>query len=240
MPTMTSLKYSETSTTKVEPYGKILEVGNRVFRFVKAGAVALARGKLVVAPTVVANHINLSWQTVPAVGDTVVKLTLGATAATENQYQDGYLVVQDGTGEGRAYEIEGNTAADSAGTITVYLKEAIDTTGAASETGCALLASAYNGVVISVTDQADQPIGVPVVPIAAGEYGWVQTGGPCAVLMDEAITNGKAVTIGTGVAGAVEMLDAAGEPEVGIMAGTAGVDTEYQVVDLTLDRPSGQ
>lgn len=237
MATMSTLRHFETSTTRTEPYGKIYEPGDgRIFRYVKAGAVALARGKLVVAPTVVANHINLSWQTAPAVGDTVVKLTLGATAATQDQYADGMLVVQDGAGEGRAYPIEGNLAADSAGTITVYLKEAIDTLGVVAETGCDLIASPYNGVVISVTDQADRPVGVPVVAIAAGSYGWVQSGGLCAVLMDEAVTNGAAVTIGTGVAGAVEAQDAAGEPVVGFVSGTAGVDTEYQLVDLAIDR----
>jgi len=209
----------------------------RVFRYAKAGAVNLSRGKLCVAPTVVANHINLSWATAPAIGDRVVSITLGATAATVDQYKGGMLVVQDGTGEGRAYPIEGHAAADSSGTITLTLAETIDTAGVASETGCDLIANPGRGAVISVTDQADQAVGVPVVAIAAGEFGFIQTGGPASVLMDEAITNGLALTIGTGVAGAVEALDAAGEQQVGVMAGTAGVDTEYQLVELTIDRP---
>lgn len=209
----------------------------RVFRYAKAGGSTLARGKLTVAPTVVANHINLSWQTAPAVGDRTVKVTLGATAATADQYKAGFLVVQDGTGEGRAYKIAGHPAGLSAGTLTIYLQDAIDTAGVLSEANVDLIANPWRGAVISVTDQADQPTGVPVVAIAAGEFGFIQTGGPCSVLMDEAITNGQAVTTGTGVAGAVEALDAAGEVQVGIMAGTAGVDTEYQLVELMLDRP---
>jgi hypothetical protein len=233
-----SLYFETGSADVVGEYGAKMSLADgRTFRWGKAGAVALAPGKLCVAPTVVANHINLSWATAPAVGDTTVSVTLGATAATLNQYKDGFLVVQDGTGEGRAYGIEGHAAADSAGTIRLNLKEAIRAAGAASEANVDLIANPYNGAVISVTDQADQPVGVPVTTIAAGEFGWFQTGGPCAVLMDEAVTNGLTVTIGTGVAGAVEALDAAGETAVGIVAGTAGVDTEYQLINLILDYP---
>lgn len=229
-----------TQTGTVELYrvgSRHSDAFGRVFRYALAGASNLARGKLCVAPTVVANHINLSWQTAPAIGDTTVRVTLGATAATADQYKGGQLVVQDGTGEGRSYRILSNKAADSAGTIVVTLEEAIDTAGVASETNVDLLANPWRGAVISVADQADQPIGVPITAIAAGTYGFIQTGGPCAVLMDEAITNGQAVTIGSSTVGAVEALDAAGEVQVGIMAGTAGVDTEYQNVELTLDRP---
>ena len=52
--------------------------------------------------------------------------------------------------------------------------------------------------------------------------------------MDENITRGKAVTTGTSVAGALEMLDAAGEPLIGHMI-EAGVDTKYNLVDLCID-----
>lgn len=233
------LSASQITETSVDPITNIGQVGfynGKIYRYCKAGGSNIARGKLMVAPTVVANHINLSWQTAPAVGDRVVKVTLGATAATADQYKGGQLVVQDGTGEGRSYFIEGNKAADSSGTCTLYLREPIDTAGATSEANVDLLANDYNGVVISVTDQADRAVGVPNVAITASYYGWLQTGGNCSTLMDEAITNGTVVTIGTGVAGAVEALDGAGEQEVGIMSGTAGVDTEYSNVFLTIDR----
>lgn len=231
---------SFTETSDVALYGvgqRYTDGQGRVFRYAKAGASNLARGKLTVAPTVVANHINLSFQTAPTDGDTTVKVTLGATAATADYYKDGQLVVNDGTGEGRAYGIAGNSAADSSGTCTVYLKEAIDIDGAVSETNVDLLANNWSGIVISATDQADFATGVPVVAITAGEFGFVQTGGPASVLFDEAVTNGLAVTIGTGVAGAVEAADGAGEQVVGVVSGTAGVDTEYQLVELTIDRP---
>lgn len=240
MATITSSNFDQTSTTKQAPFGKFLETSDgRVFRYAKAGSTALDKGKLTVASTVVANHINLSFASAPAAGAKDVTVTLGATAATADQYADGYLVIQDGTGQGRAYPIEGHAAADASTSLKVYLKEEIAVAGATGETNVDLIASSYSGVVVSAIDQADRPAGVPVVDIPADNYGWIQTGGPCSVLMDEAVVNGKAVTIGSGTAGAVEALDGAGEPEVGILSGTAGVDGEYQLVDLTIDRPSG-
>lgn len=231
-------RFDKTSSTKEFALGQSFTDGDgRVFVYAKAGSSNLSRGKLCVAPTVVANHINLSFATAPTAGDTSVVVTLGATAATADQYKDGVLVVNDGTGEGRAYPIEGHAAAASAGSLRVYLKEAIDTTGATAEANVDLLANDYNGAVISVTDQADRPVGVPVVAITADQYGWLQAGGNCSVLFDEAVVNGLMVTIGTGVAGAVEAQDGAGEPLVGYVNGTAGVDTEYQNVYLTLMSP---
>lgn len=227
---------TSSDTSALTALGQMGYYNGKIFRYVKVGGTALSRGKLVVAPTVVANHLNMSFAVAPTVGDTVVKVTLGATAATADQYAGGELVVQDGTGEGRSYIVDGNLAADSAGTCTVYLKEAIDTTGALSETNVDLIASPYNGVVISATDQADMAVGVPVASISASEYGWVQTGGRASVLADEAIAVGLTVTIGSGVAGAVEALDGAGEQAVGIVHGTAMVDTEYQSVFLTIDK----
>lgn len=225
-------------TSSIEEYAvgeRYTDGVGRTFRYGQAGASNLARGKLAVAPTVVANHVNLSFQTAPAIGDSEVKVTLGATAATKDQYKGGMLVVQDGTGEGRAYAIAGHPAADASGTLRLTLKEKIDTAGALAEANVDLISNPWRGGVISVVDQADQPIGIPVVAITASEFGWFQTAGPCSALMDETITTGQAVTTGTGVAGALEALDAAGEPQIGIMMAQAGVDTEYTLVFLTLD-----
>ena len=229
-------RFDQTSSTKEYAIGQQFTDGSdRTFRYTLAGGTTLARGKLAVAPAVVANHLNMSFATAPAVDDRSVSITLGATALTADYYADGWLVVQDGTGEGRSYPVEGHPAADSAGTVTIYLKEGIDTAGALAETNVDLLANDWSGAVISVSDQLDRPIGVAVVAITNAEYGWLQTGGNCATLIDETIAIGGEVTIGSSTGGAVELLDAAGEPPVGICGATGGVDTEYQNIYLTID-----
>ena len=225
----------KTSAVAAHQLGDVYRDGNgRCFVYSKAGAVALGRGKLAVQPTIVANHINMSFAVAPTAGDTKISITLGATAATADQYKDGFMVVNDGTGEGRLYPIEGNISAGSAGTIVVYLKEAIDTTGALSQTNVDLVAGKWNGTVISATDQADCPAGVPLVAVTAAYFYWSQTGGPASVLADETLTPvGGVVTIGSAVTGSVEMLDAVAEPLVGEVM-LAGVDTEYPIVNLQI------
>jgi hypothetical protein len=227
--------FTETSSVAENALGTIANFRDKTFVYAKAGGTNLARGKVVVAPTQVADHEDMSWATVPSDGDTTVKVTLGGTAATADYYKGGQLVVQDGTGEGRSYRVAGNLAADADSTCTVYLDEAIDTDGAASETNVDLVAHPLSGVVISATDQADMAVGVPVVAITKNYYGWLQVGGPCSVLFDEAVAAGVDVTIGTGVAGAVEAADAAGEQVLGTVYGSAGVATEYQPVYLKLN-----
>ena len=208
----------------------------RAWRYALAGAANIARGKLNVGATIVANHTNMSFATAPAVGDSSVSVTLGGTAATADQYQDGWMVVQDGTGEGRAYPIEGHGAqATTTGNLTVYLKEAIDTAGAVSESNVDLIKNLYDSVVISVADQDDPPVGVNNVSITNAYYGWVQTWGPCAVLMDETVSVGGAIEVGESTVGAVQLSDGVESYEIGIMGPQAGVDTEYQLVYLRLE-----
>lgn len=205
----------------------------RIFRYAKAGGTALDPGKLCVAATVVANHENIAVASAAAVGATEVTVTLGATAATENQYAGGHLIINDAAGEGTAYLISGHPAADASASLVVSLAEpvrvALTTSSEAS-----LQKNPWDSVVISATDQADMPVGIPVVSIAASNYGWIQTGGVAAGLADETLAVGSELTIGSSVAGALEVVDAVAEPIVG-KAIQAGVDTEYRAVFLTLD-----
>lgn len=209
--------------------------GGRVFHYSEDGGSGVARGKLAVGVDIVANHVNLSFQTAPAAGDKVVKVTLGATAAAQDLYKDGWLNVQDGTGEGRAYPVEGNMATDSAGTCILTLKEGIDTAGALSEANVDLHKNLYKDIKISVADQADVAVGVPIVAATASYFGWVQTWGAAAVLQDETTAIGQQQTIGSSVVGALELQDAAGENAVGIQGNQTAVDTEYTMVYLKLD-----
>ena len=112
------------SATKQEQLGAraVLDDG-REYVYVKNGAVALLPGKIVVNKDDVANHINISVAAAAAVGDTELSVTLGATAATADQYADGFATVNDAAGEGISYRIDGHAAIASAGTGTIHLDE---------------------------------------------------------------------------------------------------------------------
>lgn len=200
----------------------------RKFRLAKNGAAALAAGKLVIQGDETANHVGIAIAAA-SVGDTVVTVTLGATLATANQYKDGYLIVRT---EGTMYKIKSHPAADASATLKVELYDPI-VVALAGDEEVDLVVHPLSGVVIAATDQADVPVGVPLIAVTAAYYFWAQVAGPCPVLIDETLGRGDMVTIGSSVAGAVEMHDAVGEPLVGQMI-EAGVDTKYNLVQLML------
>lgn len=204
----------------------------RTFRYALAGASNLAPGKLTVNADVTSDWVNKTVAASAAIGATSVVVDVTATV-TANAFAGGYLTVNDATGEGISYLVSGNGGRTGAGEITVYLQEPLTVALTVDVSEYTLTVNPYSAAVISATDQADLPLGVPNVTITAAYYGWLQTGGTCAVLWDEAVAKGLALTIGTGTAGAVEALDAAGEPQIGT-AQMAGVDTEYQPAWLSI------
>lgn len=227
----------EQTTTKKFPLGAVAYAfgGNKAFRYGRNnGSNAAVAANLQVAPTVVANHVNRTVAAAAAIDATTVSVNLGATALTKDFYAEGELVVNDATGEGISYGIIGNDASAGSAACNVYISEPIQVALVASTSEVSLVQNPWDRHVISVTDQADQPVGVSIKATAVDLYSWLQTRGLCAVLADETLTVGAALTTGTGTAGAVEELDGVLEVQVGI-ANQAGVDTEERLVYLTID-----
>lgn len=204
----------------------------RTYRYASAGGSNLAPGKLNVNADGNADATNKTIAASAAIGATVLTVDVGGSI-TANVYAGGFLTINDATGEGITYAVTGNTGRTGAGEITVNLQEPVQVALTVDVSEYTLTVNSFASVVISATDQADQPVGVANVTVTAAYYFWSQTGGTCSALADEAYARGAALTIGTGVAGAFEALDAAGEPEVGT-AIMAAVDTEYQPVWLSM------
>lgn len=205
----------------------------RQYRYAQAGAADLDPGKIAVAATVDANATDVNVAATAAIGAQQVVIDAGG-AIVADAYADGYLTINDATGEGIAYAVRGNTVTTGAAELTVDLDEALEVGVTVDASQATLTKNPWDDIVIAVTDQADQVVGVPNVTLTTLYYGWVQTRGICPVWADETITAGLAVTTGTSVAGAVEAVDAAGEPQYGI-ATVAAVDTEYREIFLTID-----
>lgn len=226
-----------TSTTKDNRLGvRGSTVDGRTYRYISnfTGAATLAAGLLAVQSTPETNHVNQLIDAAAAIGALKVDINVGATAAAADLYADGYLNIQDVTGEGILYLIEGHAAIDSSGIGTINLAEPIKVALVADSSEGSLIQNKFSNLVISVSDQADDPVGVPNIAIADDLYGWVQTGGPCSVLGDEVVAVGDNVTIGDSTGGAVSVVNADSEPLVGVCM-QATVDGEYTVVDLKLE-----
>ena len=222
-------------TTQLHDLGTIgSTTDGRQYRYAEAGGTDLSPGKLTVAATIVANHENISVQAAAAVGAESITVTLGATAATANDYANGFIGITDAAGEGIAYLVSGHPAADTSATLKLALKESVRV-ALTTSSEVSLLKNAWKDVVISVNDQGDMATGVPNVTISANNFGWVQTRGVCACLADETIAVGSAVSSGSSTGGAFETKDVDDAfPEYGY-AIQAAVDEEYRLLYLTID-----
>lgn len=229
-----AINTKETSATKQHTLGtKYEDEFGRIWRYAKAGASDLAAGKLVVNGDADTDGTNVTVARTYTAGATSIVVDF-AGAVTADYFADGTLTVSDATGEGVSVRVVGNTATSGAAESTISLAEPLPVALTIDVSEVTLDRSPWDAVVISATDQADMPVGVPNVAVTAAYYFWAQTRGTCSVLADEAVTKGLALTTGTGVAGAVEALDGAGEFQVGV-AQIALVDTEYRPAFLTID-----
>jgi len=213
----------------------------RVFRYCEVGGSNIAAGAIVQAPAGIANHdMDLAIATAAA-GVTSLTVTLGGTAATENQYKDGYIYVNDGTGEGSIYKIKSNEAGDSSGTCVITLDEEDGTVTAVTNgnTLVGLSVNPYSNVIISPTTVSNIAVGVAPRALTSDYYGWLQTWGPASVLCNAAGTIGEAVRVGgASTAGGFEDLDRDGsgenEQEIGHQMLIASVATDYALIDLNI------
>lgn len=226
------------SSTQKEILGQLRHTPDgRKFRYSKAGASALAAGKVGVAPAAVANHINKNVAVAVAIGDKEVQVTVGATAVTADQYKDGFLQVNDGTGEGHQYPIESNTACDASGTTVVKLQDHVKValvTGGTSEVS--LIYNPWTGVTESTTEE-NVPVGIAPVAVTAAYYYWAQTGGPAIALIAGTPAVGTMLTL-SATAGALAAINGTldiDQPYFAQMLATAGVATEYKPVKLMID-----
>jgi hypothetical protein len=209
-----------------------------IFRYAKAGASNISRGKLQVCPAPKTNHHNVAWASGGALGAKTVTVTLGATAATADEYAGGFLVVNDATGEGTRYRISGHPAADSAATLQVTLAEPIREAALVSGSEMELNHNPWNAVVEAAVEER-QPAGIPLVNVTAGSYCWLMTRGVTGVLMGDSVNIGEELVSHTSTAGSVDADSTTygtgfAYYKIG-KAKVAGTATEYNSVEVKID-----
>jgi len=203
------------------------------FKYCKAGAAAIFKGQMMQAQVPVADHTNIALGGAAVVGsDEIQFVTALGTALTADQYKGGIIHVNDAVGEGNWYIIKSH---DATTTPLVKLEERIvEALDATSE--LTFTANPANGIVVTPANPTAMPVGVAMSDIAANEFGWVQTWGLVAFLVDtgDTIVAGDIVgTAGTAAdAGAVGV--AAATSNWG-WAAVANAATEYASIMLTIE-----
>jgi hypothetical protein len=226
-----------TSATQEAPLGaRFTTKDGRTFRYCKAGATGLVVGNVIQAPAQITNHQQLT-PVAAAVDATTIVAALGATAATANQYAEGWAIIDTTPGEGFAYPISGHAAVASSGNITLKLQpDSPIQVALTTSSRVSLQANPYHGVIQSpVTTLTGAVVGVAVYHITAAHYGWIQTHGPGAVLIAGTPGVGLAVVVPATAAGAVVIDGAATATKVVGSMMVTGVDGKIQAVLLNIN-----
>lgn len=225
--------FTESSTAQMALGTKITLEDGRRFVYSKAGAVALAAGKLMQAPAEVANHSNCAVAAAAAIGANSVSVTLGATAATANQYAGGFMYVNDAAGEGHLYKINHHAAVGSAGTGTFYLDDSIRV-ALTTSSEVTFYPHPHSGLIVApATTLTGSVLGVAPINVTAAYYFWLQVAGPACVLQAGTLVVGANAVTPTGVDGGCGPSAAGTSRDVGSVIQLAA-DTEYALINLTL------
>lgn len=229
----------KTHTTQGPRLGAIAEWpdGSR-FRYCKNGAVALLAGVVTQGALPIADHSEMVVSVQAAVGALTVSATMnGTTAATKDQYKDGYLWVNKSTGIGHTYRIKGNTAAAGAAVCTFTLYEhtpVVVAFGAATEV--TVLPNKFNGVLVHASPPTAGLVGVTMCAVAANAYHWEQVRGPVGIIASGTLVIGdscvpSATTDGTVMPSAAFETDG---PLVGRVL-TVNITAEHALIDVCIE-----
>lgn len=232
--------YAESSTQQ-HPLGTLAtdKFGNR-YRYVQNGGVALVTGNLLQEPAEDTNFRSMAVNTAAAIGATSIAVTLGGTAVTANMFDEGVLVIESATGIGQkfnitSHDVQTSTTGSCTFNLDRPLKIALDTTSQVS-----VRKNSCDGVIAFPTTPTGAPVGVALYAMTIAYFGWVQSGGDCAVLFDNTDNSAADAT------GIIPSLTVAGSVKAGLAADVAdawigwsremvSVDSTMGMVHLTID-----
>ena len=194
------------SATKYHELGFKAVGGGRSFRYVLAGATALVVGNALQARVEDTDHDAIAVRAT-ALGATSLLITTGASggALDENEYADGYAVIDTTPGLGYTYHIKSHAAiaASTDGALVLDDNETVQV-ALTTSSKITLAANPYKSVIQHPVTTATQAcIGGAIYPVTAAEYGWIQTGGPGAGLIAGTPGAGQPLTSTGAVAGAL-------------------------------------
>lgn len=210
-----SPKQSVYDTNAAQQYllgAKLLYDDGRVYRYAKAGAVALVKALMTHAPLPDAD-LNNEDQTAnfPIIGDIVITVEIGtglALLGEVNGLAGSTLVINDGLGEGDSYQILGSHIGTTDTNMSFVIDSPIRTTWDTT-TQIAIVQNSWAGTLVMTEPAVSMAVGVPNVAVAIDNFYWSQVGGPCGIVAD----TGETMIIG----------DLVGAPATQTVDGTVGL-----------------
>ena len=220
----------------------------RVFYYAKVGIAISTAGMIVDAATTfteAAHDMDLTLILAHSVGDTTISLEVPTTDLTKDRYADGYLMFNDGPGEGEVYRIKSHPAHDASddNTVIITLDEPDGIrTALTTATEAQLIENPYSAVKIIDGNGTMESgaLGVTVIPMTASYYGWLQTAGIGSVAIGAVVGivgDGLQISQASGEDGRAELYDLSGEDDlqsIGTAIVIASIDTDKQACLLTI------
>lgn len=248
----------DSGTTKLHALGRrgALPDG-RVFRYALANG-AIGAGQLCQShPAISTLDMDLVCEAASVGSQTISVVTPGThVVIAATLFEDGYVYINDGAGEGHTYKVASNTtvAADSATILTLTLDgdDAVSEALATATSLAGLIQNPYKDIVPVDKDTTFQVVvGVAPAEIDDNEYFWAQTWGTATVLIEGGTT---IPALGRAVVAAITTSDGAGSvegvttdgssdaitladrdmPIIGIAGSVAAVDSDYGQITLTI------
>ena len=181
IPYTNKINVYETGATQKFPIGMrhVDPTDGRVFRYVKAGAALLAGfGAACAKGCVITGEAELLHANA-AIGDSVVRIS--QPSITLNQFADGYAILGHGTAGHTMRRIVSNTASEATTDhVDITLEQPL-TVALTTASRIDVMYPIYSGLKQGMATVGEQEsfLGIPNIAIASGEYGWIQTWGPC-------------------------------------------------------------
>ncbi len=222
-------------TTQRFPLGTRLIDGDREFRYAKAGN-TIPVANLVQGTVPLAGHID-EVVNEPAADATTIAFTPNTVTTddiTANQFRDGYIHINDDTGEGYMYRIKSHPAilGGASGTITLYDPIVVALGANATAT---IHYNRYKKFLIHASPPTALLAGVTCCPVVLNDFCWLGVAGPFPVLTQGTLVIADFCVPSATVDGAV-MPSAAVEtdgPPVGMVM-AVNADTEYSAIWLNI------
>lgn len=195
--------------------GAVLDLPDgRRFRYALNGGVILYKALMAQSAAVESKWVTITQTAkAAAVGDQdiPVLITTGSNLAA-GWWDEGWYIVETtlAAGIGDMYKIASHTLHATTPTITIADVGGVRTALDGSQVST-IRRNNFNSVIVAPTTLTGTCVGVPLVDIPIGYYGWLQTRGPTPIIVD----TGETVVIG----------EAIGYPGTITVAGTCGLPT---------------
>lgn len=237
----------QVSTVRHHDIGEIRYLrGGRAFAYARNTGAAIDPGKALSAevPGAPGDITDMAVGTIALGATSLTGVTLNGSTESlfAGEYAGGFIVVNDDTGEGYSYLVEGHEAIAASGSGTIRIFDEVRSAIGASAT-VTLQKTPWHDTLIKPAGAANVPAGVAQVTIAASAYSttspayyWVQTWGPTVGWADASSIAVGSPLQGGATAGQFE-LAAEGAGTLGntwAVVMVATVDTEYRPIFLKI------